>query len=232
MKRNLKLSPDASGSVVKRVLILDDHPIMLLGIAQLIDAEENLEVCGKTGSVTEALVLMNDVKPDLLLTDLSLPEKHGLELIKDVQILHPDCRILVLSMHDESLYAERVLRAGARGYLMKKSAAEHLISAIHCVLGGGIYLSKSMAESMLEMFSRQKKSSEASSSVAVLTDRELEIYQLIGSGKSSRQIAEQLHISARTVDAHRAHIKEKLRITDGTALVRQAVAWVESQAQG
>lgn len=120
MKKKSIASGGTDGANVRRILILDDHPIMLLGISQLIDAEKNLEVCGKTGSVAEALEMAKNLKPDLLLTDLSLPEKHGLEFIKDLQTLHPDCQILVLSMHDESLYAERVLRAGARGYLMEK----------------------------------------------------------------------------------------------------------------
>ena len=233
MKKNLPARSLSSGTqTVKRILILDDHPIMRLGVVQLVETESNLQVCGQLGTAAEVLDFLNTSQVDLLVSDLSLPDKHGLELIKDMQALHPSCPILVLSMHDESLYAERVLRAGARGYLMKKSAAEHLIKAIHRVLDGGIYLSESMASSMLELLSRQKRSSTQGSLVETLTDRELEVFQLIGTGRSSREIAEQLHVSARTVDAHRTHIKEKLRLTSGAALVRQAVSWVESQGQG
>jgi len=166
-----------------------------------------------------------------LVLDLSLPDKHGLELIKDMQAMHPSVVLLVLSMHDESLYAERVLRAGARGYLMKKSASEHLVKAIHRVLDGGIYLSDEMSGAMLELLSGKKRGA-AASGMERLTDREIEVFQLIGSGKSSRQIAGQLHLSMRTVDAHRAHIKDKLGLPDGVALVRHAVRWTESQANG
>jgi len=216
----------------KRILIVDDHPIMRLGLTQLIDSEEDLQVCGQAGTVGEALGMINNELPNLLLTDLALPDKHGLEFVKDMQVAHPSCAILVLSMHDESLYAERALRAGARGYLMKKSAAEYLIKAIRRILGGGIYLSEAMAGSMLELLSRQRPGAVGAPLLESLTDRELEVFQLIGSGKSSREIAEQLHVSTRTVDAHRAHIKDKLQLTSGTELVRHAVSWVESLGQG
>lgn len=213
----------------KRILILDDHPIMRLGLAQLISSEPGLTVCGQAGTTSEGLELVRQLKPDLLLSDLSLPDKHGLEFIKDMQAMFPECLILVLSMHDESLYAERVLRAGASGYLMKKSAAEHLTKAIHRVLTGGIYLSEEMAKTMLELLRPQRRTPAGVSAIERLTDRELEVFQLIGSGKSSRQIAEMLNISVRTVDAHRAHLKEKLQISDGNALIHHAVSWVESR---
>jgi DNA-binding NarL/FixJ family response regulator len=222
-----KTPPASAGS--KRIVILDDHPIMRLGLEQLISAEPGLAVCGQAGTTAEALELVRQLKPDLLLSDLSLPDKHGLEFIKDMQAMFPDCSILVLSMHDESLYAERVLRAGAGGYLMKKSAAEHLIKAIQRVLAGGIYLSEAMAETMLELLRPQRRSAAGISPIERLTDRELEVFQLIGTGISSRQIAEKLNISLRTVDAHRSHIKDKLQLGDGNALVHLAISWVESQ---
>jgi DNA-binding NarL/FixJ family response regulator len=214
---------------MKRLLLIDDHPIMRHGLAQLIGAESDLKVSGQAGTAAEGLEMLAEKKPDLVLTDLTLPDKHGLELIKDAMVLHPGTLILVLSMHDESLYAERALRAGARGYLMKETAADNLIKAIRRVLDGGIYLSEKMSSLMLEMLSGQRKQSPLSA-MERLTDRELEVMQLIGSGKGTRQIADQLHVSVRTIDAHRAHIKEKLQLPDGNALVRYAVRWVESKS--
>ncbi|MFZ4764942.1 MAG: response regulator [Roseimicrobium sp.] len=215
-------------SLKKRILIVDDHPIMRHGLAQLICAEPDLHVCGDAGNAAEGLKAVETTKPDLVVADLTLPDKHGLEFIKDLQALHPGMLVIVLSMHDEALYAERALRAGARGYVMKETAADTLIKAVHRVLGGGIYLSDRMAGVMLELVAGQRKGAHASS-LEKLTDRELEVLQLIGQGKATRYIAEQLHVSVRTVDAHRAHIKEKLQLADGPALVRYAVRWVESQ---
>jgi DNA-binding NarL/FixJ family response regulator len=214
----------------KRLLLVDDHPIMRHGLAQLVNAEPDLEVCGEAGSAADALRALEMLKPDLTILDLTLPDKHGLELLKDLQTLHPGALVLVLSMHDESLYAERVLRAGARGYLMKETAADNLIKAVHRVLDGGIYLSDRMSGVMLEMVAGHRKTG-AGNSIDRLTDRELEVLQLIGQGRGTRHIAEQLHVSVRTIDAHRAHIKDKLQLPDGNALVRYAVRWVESRAQ-
>ena len=214
----------------KRILLVDDHPIMRHGLAQLVRAESDLDVCGEAGSAAEGLKAVEKLKPDLVVADLTLPDKHGLEFIKDLQAMHPGTLVLVLSMHDESLYAERVLRAGARGYVMKETAADTLIHAARRVLDGGIYLSDRMAGQMLELMAGQRKQASVSP-LERLTDRELEVLQLIGQGRATRHIAEQLHISARTVDAHRAHIKEKLQLEDGPALVRYAVRWIESQAK-
>ncbi len=217
----------SSKKTKKRLLLIDDHPIMRHGLAQLINAETGLEVCGEAGSAAEGLRGVEKYRPDLVIVDLTLPDKHGLELIKDMQAMHPGTLMLVLSMHDESLYAERALRGGARGYLMKETAADNLVKAVHRVLDGGIYLSDKMAGAMLEMVTGQRKQAQASP-LERLTDRELEVLQLIGQGKGTRHIAEQLHVSVRTIDAHRAHIKDKLQLPDGNALVRYAVRWVES----
>lgn len=214
----------------KRIVLVDDHPIMRHGLAQLISSEPGLEICGEAGSAAEGLQAVEKCRPDLVIVDLTLPDKHGLEFIKDLHALFPGTRVLVLSMHDESLYAERALRAGARGYLMKETAADHVVKAARRVLEGGIYLSERMAGSLLETIAGQRKASDQSL-LDRLTDRELEVLQLIGQGRPTRHIAEQLHVSARTVDAHRAHIKEKLQLTDGAALVRYAVRWVE-KAEG
>ncbi len=213
---------------MKQILIVDDHPIMRQGLSQLIRAESDLDVCGEASSAAEGLALLERTKPDLAIVDLTLKDKHGLELIKDIKAMYPDVLIVVLSMHEESLYAERVLRSGAQGYVMKEVAADTLIHAVRAVLRGGIYLSDTMAANMLAQISGQKRATSASI-LQKLTDREMEILQLIGQGKTTRFIAHLLNISVRTVDAHRAHIKEKLQITDGAALVRYAVRWVEGQ---
>lgn len=214
---------------MKRLLLVDDHPIMRHGLAQLIRAEPGLDVCGEAGSAREGLELAGRLKPDLVVIDLTLPDKNGLELLKDIQAQHPGTLCLVLSMHDETMYGERALRAGARGYIMKEAAADHLINAARKVLSGGIYVSDSMACRMLEQVTGQRARG-ATSGVETLSDRELEVLEMIGRGVATKNIAERLCISARTVEAHRAHIKEKLGVGDGAALVRYAVQWVESRA--
>jgi DNA-binding NarL/FixJ family response regulator len=212
----------------KTILLVDDHPIMRHGLAQLIQMEPGLCVCGQAGSCAEGIAALEKLKPDLAIVDLTLPDRHGLELVKDIQAMFPGTQTIVLSMHDENLYAERALRAGARGYIMKETAAESLVTAIKRVLGGGIYVSDAMSSIMLEQVSGQRGKSR-STGVDQLSDRELEVLELIGSGKASKHIAETLGISARTVEAHRAHIKEKLSLTDGAALVRYAVQWAEGR---
>lgn len=212
-----------------RVLIVDDHPIMRHGLAQLIDAQPDLEVCARAGTAAEALDAAPRCQAQLALVDISLPDRNGLELLKDFQTHHPGLRVLMVSMHDELLYAERALRAGARGYIMKEEAGEKLIEAIHTVLDGRIYVSGEMAARIIEMFSGNSSGALAES-LSQLSDRELEVFEEIGHGKATREVAEMLGISARTVDSHRAHIKKKLGLKDGGELVRHAVRWVESGA--
>ena len=218
-----------SSETVKRVILVDDHPIMRHGLAQLIRMENGLDVCGEAGSAREGLDLVSKLKPDLAVIDLTLPDKNGLELVKDIRAMHPATVCLVLSMHDESLYGERSLRAGARGYVMKEEAADHLITAIHKIMSGGLYVSETLNARMLEQMTAPTRAKAAG--IDSLTDRELEILELIGKGVATKNIAAQLSISARTVEAHRAHVKEKLGITDGAALVRYAVQWMESRAK-
>ncbi|MBK8093534.1 MAG: response regulator transcription factor [Verrucomicrobiaceae bacterium] len=198
------------------------------GLAQLLRMEEGLEICGEAGSAREGLEAVGTLRPDVAIIDLTLPDKSGLELLKDIQAQFPTTLCLVLSMHDESLYGERSLRAGARGYIMKEAAADHLVSAVRKILSGGIYISDAMAARMLGQISGAKGKG-GSAGTDTLTDRELEILELIGTGTATKIIAQRLGISARTVEAHRAHIKEKLGITDGAALVRYAVQWVEGK---
>jgi DNA-binding NarL/FixJ family response regulator len=212
---------------LKSILLIDDHPIMRHGLAQLIRAEGGLDVCGETGSAREGLDAIGKLNPDLVVIDLTLPDKNGLELLKDVQALYPGTLCLVLSMHDETMYGERALRAGARGYITKEAAADHLITAVRKVLSGGIYVSEGMASRMLEQVTGNRGKSSSGSAIDTLTDRELEVLDMIGQGIATKVIADRLCISARTVEAHRAHIKEKLHITDGAALVRYAIEWTQ-----
>ncbi|MFC5457632.1 response regulator [Prosthecobacter fluviatilis] len=214
---------------VKRIVLIDDHPIMRHGLAQLIRAEDGLDVIGEAGSAREGLDVVAKLRPDLAVVDLTLPDKNGLELVKDIRALHPSTQCIVLSMHDETLYGERSLRAGARGYVMKEEAADHLVAAIHKIISGGLYVSEALNARMLEQVTGATRSK--ATGMDALTDRELEILALIGKGVATKIIASQLSISARTVEAHRAHIKEKLGMSDGAALVRYAVQWVESRAK-
>ncbi len=211
----------------KRIFIVDDHPIMRQGLAQLINHETDLEVCGEAADARAALTGVMDAKPDLVIIDISLPGKNGLELIKDLKASADKCMMLVHSMHDESLYVERVLRAGAHGYIMKHEGGKKLMDAIHKVLRGEIYVSPEMSGKILEIFSGRRPSS--TDPVEALSDRQFEIFQMIGQGKGTRAIAESLNVSVKTIDAHRAHIKEKLGLKSGNELVRFAVRWVENQ---
>jgi DNA-binding NarL/FixJ family response regulator len=186
-------------------------------------------VCCEADTAAQALDLAAAQKPDLALVDISLPDKNGLELIKDIHVLCPKVLILVVSMHDESLYAERVLRAGARGYIMKQEGGKKLVEAIRQVLSGHIYVSDKMSAHILEIFSG-RRSENAGSSVERLSDREFEVFQLIGEGKGTREIADHLHLSVKTVEVHRANIKEKLKVNTATDLIRYAVRWSEAQA--
>jgi DNA-binding NarL/FixJ family response regulator len=215
--------------VKKRILIVDDHPMMRQGLAQLIEAEPDLLVCGEAETAGRAFEAIAVLKPDLVLADISLPDKSGLELIKDFQAVQPGLPVLVISMHDESLYAERVLRAGGRGYIMKQEGGKKLMQAIRQVLSGQIYVSEKMSAKIVEIFSGQRTAA-GSSPVEKLTDREFEVFQLIGQGKSTKEIATGLHLSAKTVEVHRINIKQKLNLKSAPELIRYAVRWVETES--
>lgn len=214
-----------AAKTMKRIFLVDDHPMLREGLVRLIDQHPGCEVCGEAESATHALEAILELAPDLVMTDISLPDKNGLELIKDLQVRLPGLPILVYSMHDEMLYAERVMRAGAKGYLMKGTPVNQLSDAINCVLAGGVSLSCRVSNHILQNFSGGH--TPGKSGFKCLSDRELEILELIGSGKTTAQIAEQLHISPKTADAHRANIRAKLSLPDGPALMREAVMWVE-----
>lgn len=216
-----------SEELTARVFIVDDHPIMRLGLSQLISSIQGVEVAGEAGSATEALHLLEGLEDvDLAIVDVSLPDRSGLELIKDLRVLHGSIKCLVISSHDEEVYAERVLRAGGRGYMMKDRAPDLLEAAVKQVLSGGVFLSAEMTARMMEVIA----GGGSSVTVSSLSDRELEVYRAIGEGRSSREIAGLMGISIRTVDAHRTHIKEKLNLRDAAELTHSAIRWVESQS--
>jgi len=217
-------SPAGTPDDPAKILIVDDHPIVRHGLAQLINDVEGLSVCGSAASPTEAMESLTRTEPDLVIVDLSLGDESGLELVKKLHGESPDLPVLVLSMHDEAYYADRVLRAGAMGYIMKQEAAGQMISAIHQVLSGKVYLSESMAASMLTRFVGRKVV-RGGTPVDHLTDRELQVLGLIGKGLGTRQIAEKLHLSIKTVENHREHIKAKLKLRSSSELVRYAVRW-------
>lgn len=216
------------GAAPRRILVVDDHPLLRSGLIQCIGRCPDLVVCAEAGSPAEALAKLEQEQPDLLLTDMAMPGRSGFEFIKDVLALHPRLPILILSMHDEGLYAERVLRAGARGYVMKDAGGERLLAAIREVLAGGVSVSPGMAARLLNSLTGRRARG-AGSPIELLSDREFEVLGLIGGGSSTREIAAQLHLSPKTIEAHRTHIRNKLSLRNGTELLRYAIHWVESR---
>jgi len=214
-----------------RVLIVDDHPMTRAGLAHMINHQPDMIVSGEAESAAQALAALETNEPDLMLVDITLPGKSGLELIKDLKAMHPGLPVLVVSMHDESLYADRVLRAGARGYITKHEGGEKLMRAIRHVLSGKIYVSEYMSAHILEIFSGGQMTPHRSS-IESLSDREFEVFELIGEGLLARQIAERLHLSAKTVDAHRANIKEKLKMKTSAELISFAARWIADRPDG
>ena len=211
----------------KRIFVLDDHPLFREGLTQLVKREPDLSVCGEADNAPQALGACERLKPELVLADIGLPGKSGLEFIKDLLAIHPETVVLVISMHDETLYAERVLRAGGRGYIMKQEGPDKILLAIRQVLNGQLYLSSKMSVRILEAFSPRR--AKTSTPVARLTDRELEVLRLIGLGNDSHAIARKLNLSFKTVDAHRGNIKSKLELHTGTELICYAARWVEAE---
>ena len=211
----------------KRVFLVDDHPMMRDGMCRLIDSEPGLMCCGGAQSAEEAISGIPRCRPDLVITDITLPQRSGLDLIKDLAAMEPDLPVFVYSMHDEAFYAERALRAGARGYLMKEAGSEKMLAAIRQVLAGEISVSPKISAKILTLFSSPKARG-SQSPIEKLTDREFDVFKLIGEGKSTKEIAQQLHLSHKTVAVHRGHIKEKLELTSSAELVHQAIRWTGS----
>jgi DNA-binding NarL/FixJ family response regulator len=214
-----------------RILLVDDHPLVREGIAQWIHRAPDLKVCGEAENAADALSMVGKLKPDLVLTDISLPGRNGIELVKDLRTFHPNLPVLVLSMHDESLYAGRALRAGARGYLMKREGGARLVQAIHEVLQGRIVVSSAMATYLLEEYSGGRARA-GRSSLPQLSDREFEVFQLLGEARSNREIAEQLHLSPKTVETHRLNLMRKLKVKTAAEAMRLALQYVEKEAAG
>jgi DNA-binding NarL/FixJ family response regulator len=210
-----------------RVLLVDDHPILVEGLTASINNQPDLMVCGSAPSAREALKAVENLKPSLAVVDISLLDSHGIDLANDLAARHPELPVLVLSSHDETLYAERALRAGAKGYVMKRQPMDKLLEAIRKVAQGGLCFSEAITARVLNRFS-SSRSGQPTLPMDRLSDRELEILELTGHGRKTREIAEALHVSMKTVQAHREHIKEKLELSDGLTLTRFAVNWVES----
>ena len=206
----------------RTVLLVDDHPVVRQGLALLINREADLAVCGDAEEASAALRRIEELKPDLIVVDISLKGPDGLDLLKDIRARDPNLPVLILSMLDELLYAERALRAGANGYIMKQEATERVLVAIRRILSGEVYVSDRMADRMLHQFIGGGQMSQRSP-IAALTDRELEVFRLIGEGRGTRQIAEELHISVKTVESYQAHIKEKLCLKNSRELMQLAI---------
>jgi DNA-binding NarL/FixJ family response regulator len=222
MHRNLK-----TPLVRRRILIVDDHAVLREGLVAQINREPDLVVCGEADDASEALSAAETLNPELVLADITLPGRNGLELIRDLRALRPGLPVLVLSMHDTSLFAERVLRAGGRGYISKQQSGQRLLLAIRRVLEGQIYLSDDVSTRLLDSLASNRPT-RTPSPVEQLTDRELEVFTMIGQAKETKDISRRLGMSAKTVEAHRASIKRKLKLKTGPELTRHAVLWVEA----
>jgi DNA-binding NarL/FixJ family response regulator len=212
----------------KRILVVDDHPIIRQGLALMLNREADLVVCGEAEDATGAMLVMASARPDVLIVDISLNGPDGLDLLKNIRTTHSALPVLILSMHDESIYAERALRAGANGYIMKQEATEKVLVAIRRILNGEIYVSERIANKMLKHYITGA-SSLKNSSIADLSDRELEVFRLIGEGHGTRQIAEELHLSIKTVESYQAHIKDKLSLRSARELMQHAIQWNMSE---
>jgi DNA-binding NarL/FixJ family response regulator len=211
-----------------KILIVDDHPITRQGLKALITQHPEFEVCGEADSAPQAVDLLGKLKPDLVIVDITLKTTNGIELIKNLRAQSPQLRILVVSMHDENLYAERALRAGAQGYVMKQEASDQIIPAIEKILKGDLHLSAAVKDKILHRFVNNG-GEKAVSAIETLSDREMEVFQLIGNGHSTRQIATRLNLSTKTIDSYREHLKIKLSLTTGSDLVQHAIQWVKSE---
>ena len=209
---------------VKKVLIVDDHELLRMAVTQLIEHEPDLSVCGEAEDAKGALKAIEELQPDIAIVDISLKNSHGIELVKDIKTRWPNFLVLVLSMHDESFYAERILRAGAKGYVTKAEVSTMVIEGLRKILDGGIYISQAVSSKMLSKLVGDKENNSVFP-IDSLSDREFEVFELIGQGLPSRKIAKQLHVSIKTIDAHREHIKKKLGLANATDLLMYAVQW-------
>src|SRR6478736_5498021 len=226
--RSTNKNPKCDLPEAKRIVIVDDHPLFRKGLEELIHTDGAFAVCGEAGNAAEAMEVIRQVNPELAIVDLSLPGANGIELIKNIRAEFPKLPVLVLSMHDESLYAVRALRAGADGYVMKHEAMANVIQAIREIFNGHPYLSPAMAAQVITKFAHRQAEGETDA-VERLSDRELEILELIGKGNEVRQIAKLLNLSPKTVETHRAHIKDKLDLKNSREVARFALQWLQAR---
>lgn len=211
-----------------RIVVVDDHPLMRKGLVMSLDAEQDIDVVGQASTAEEGMSLIEQLKPDVAAIDISLPGMSGLELVKQLHAIRPDIKTLVVSRHDESLYAERAIRAGARGYVMKLEAGDVIVKAVRRIVNGGIYVSEEINERLLLGMASGHEAL-AQSPLDILSDRELEVFELTGRGYGTRDIAERLHLSVKTVESYRARIKVKLNLGSAAELMQHAVQWVEGE---
>jgi DNA-binding NarL/FixJ family response regulator len=208
----------------KTVLVVDDHPLMRQGLALLINQQQDMQVCGEAEEAQAAMQAIAQLQPDIMILDISLKGPDGIELLKNIRATEPDLPVLVLSMHDEAIYAERALRARANGYIMKQEATEKVLVAVRRILSGEVYLSERMSNKMLQQYIGGTPTM-IQSRIASLSDRELEVFRRIGEGRATREIAEELHLSVKTVETYQAHIKDKLALRSGRELIQHAIQW-------
>jgi DNA-binding NarL/FixJ family response regulator len=228
IERSTNKNPKCDAPEAKRIVIVDDHPLFRKGLQELIHSDDSFAVCGEAGTASEGMDVIRKLHPDLVIVDLSLPGANGIELIKNIRAEYPKLPILVLSMHDESLYALRAMRAGADGYVMKHEAMANVVQAVHEVFNGRPYLSPAMAAQVITKFAHRQAEGEVDA-VERLSDRELEILELIGKGNEVRQIAKLLNLSPKTVETHRAHIKDKLDLKNSREVARFALQWLQAR---
>lgn len=229
-KKNSVPDPDCK-KPIRKVFIVDDHPIVRQGLRMLIEQDHEFTICGESDTAQDTIHQLLTHTPDILLTDISLKESNGLELVKDIRQQNPNLPILVFSIHDESIYAERALSAGANGYVMKQEDPDLLLCALHKVLDGEIHLSPKMTSQLLKQLSTSRTVTQSTQVdfVGNLSDRELEVFELIGQGLSTRKIADQLNLSIKTIETYRAHIKNKFNLSDSSELTHRAIQWADSE---
>lgn len=214
--------------MTSKILIIDDHPIFRMGMKELVNQEEDFTVCAVAEDVTNARKALVDAQPDMAIIDITLAEDNGLDLVKEISDSDRPIPTLVLSMHDESVWAERAIRAGARGYIMKKEASESVISALRKIRAGKIYVSENMVSLLLNKL-QERPNCQGAATVDVLTDRELEVFRLIGAGLSTREISQQLNLGIKTIGTYRDRIKQKLGLKNGSELTRRAILWTNNE---
>jgi DNA-binding NarL/FixJ family response regulator len=218
-----------SRDTVKKVLIVDDHPIVREGLALLANRERDLKVCGEASGAPDTVAAIQATDPDLVLMDISIRGVNGIELTKELRARFPNLKVLIISMHDEALYAERALKAGAQGYLMKQEAPEVVLRAIRKVLDGGVFISERISAQLMREMTDCKLADMGSIGVERLTNRELHVFELIGRGMTTQDIAAEMHISIKTVETHRVHIRQKMKLRNAVELTHRAIRWYESE---